>query len=73
MRSMSTIFSSQIWSDIFLLAKEMRLCYNISTNKCGISSLVEHQLPKLRRRVRFPYPAPDFNITKKRFKSGSVT
>ena len=27
---------------------------------CGHSSLVEYQLPKLRRRVRFPLSAPFF-------------
>ena len=29
-----------------------------SDNICGHSSSVEYQLPKLRRRVRFPLPAP---------------
>ena len=28
--------------------------------RCGHSSLVEYQLPKLRRRVRFPLSAPFF-------------
>ena len=44
-----------------LLAKPARACYNNIVS--GISSLVEHQLPKLRRRVRFPYPAPCQNNT----------
>ena len=33
--------------------------YNIPRNMiCGRSSMVEHQLPKLNTRVRFPSPAP---------------
>ncbi len=34
---------------------------------CGISTSVVYGLPKPGRRVRFPYPAPDFNITKKNY------
>ena len=40
----------------FSLENDVWLCYNNCT--CGISSLVEHLLPKQDRRVRFPYPAP---------------
>src|SRR6185369_16560067 len=32
--------------------------YGISTIRCGCSSMVERQLPKLHTRVRFPSPAP---------------
>ena len=32
---------------------------------CGHSSLVEYQLPKLRRRVRFPLSAPLFEQRKR--------
>ena len=41
----------------FSLENDTRPCYNNCT--CGISSLVEHLLPKQDRRVRFPYPAPN--------------
>lgn len=40
----------------FSLENDVWLCYNNCI--CGISSLVEHLLPKQDRRVRFPYPAP---------------
>ena len=40
----------------FSLENDTWPCYNNCT--CGISSLVEHLLPKQDRRVRFPYPAP---------------
>ena len=39
-----------------------RICYNtirpLNLTTCGCSSVVEHQLPKLIVRVRFPSPAP---------------
>ena len=41
----------------FSLENDVWVCYNNCA--CGISSLVEHLLPKQDRRVRFPYPAPN--------------
>ena len=34
-----------------------RLLKSVSRSRCGCSSMVEHQLPKLNTRVRFPSPA----------------
>ena len=39
-----------------ILDKVERICY--ANLACGCSSMVEHQLPKLDTRVRFPSPAP---------------
>lgn len=44
----------------FSLENDTWPCYNNCT--CGISSLVEHLLPKQDRRVRFPYPAPNQEV-----------
>ena len=42
---------------LFLLAICQRLCYTTLARRVGISVLL--QLPKLARRVRLPYPAPN--------------
>ena len=44
--------------DHFPLEKKKRVYYNVLVNLCGCSSSVEHQLPKLNRRVRLPSSAP---------------
>ena len=45
--------------EIFLAIYRKRQ-YNSKCAKCRCSSSVEHQLPKLGRRVRFPSSASDF-------------
>ena len=51
------------WPPIFLDRRQylhIEVFVILYKKRCGHSSLVEYQLPKLRRRVRFPLSAPFF-------------